>query len=141
MSNTPPNNSAAPPRPGADSVSRYIGLEITERSPDRVVAEWTVTPAHHQPFGIVHGGIHAAVTESLGSIAAGGWAREKGYGRIVGVNNSTDFYRPVSEGRLVSVCEPIHRGRTQQVWCIETRDAQGRLIARGQLRLQNIPAS
>ena len=53
-------------------------------------------------------------------------------------NNSTDFYRAVTDGELVSVAEPVHRGRSQQVWVVRTEDADGRLIARGQVRLQNL---
>ena len=59
-------------------------------------------------------------------------------GRVVGVNNNTDFYRGVTEGRLTSTARPIHRGRSQQVWAVETTDAEGRLVARGQVRLQNL---
>jgi uncharacterized protein (TIGR00369 family) len=57
---------------------------------------------------------------------------------VVGVNNNTDFYRGVTEGRLTSICRPVHRGRSQQVWAVETTDVQGRLVARGQVRLQNL---
>jgi uncharacterized protein (TIGR00369 family) len=64
------------------------------------------------------------------------WLGERG--RVVGVSNSTDFYRAVSEGDLSSVGRPIHRGRSQQVWVVETRDDQDRLVARGQVRLQNL---
>jgi acyl-coenzyme A thioesterase PaaI-like protein len=35
----------------------------------------------------------------------------------------------------------LHQGRLQQLWLIETRsDADGRLVARGQVRLQNLYA-
>jgi uncharacterized protein (TIGR00369 family) len=56
----------------------------------------------------------------------------------VGVHNSTDFYRAVSEGALRSTATPIHRGRSQQVWLVETHDADGRMVSRGQVRLQNL---
>lgn len=113
-----------------------LGLQFTEVTPDRAVAIWTAGPQHHQSFGIVNGGVHAAVVETVGSIGANVWLN--GRGHSVGVNNNTDFYRPVSEGELTSTGTPIHRGRTQQVWLIETHDTEGRLVARGQLRLHNI---
>jgi uncharacterized protein (TIGR00369 family) len=116
----------------------HIGLRITEVAPDRVVATWTAAEKHHQPYGIVHGGVHASVVETLGSVGSAAWFGDRG--KVVGVNNSTDFYRAVSEGDLTSVATPIHQGRTQQVWVIETRDADDRLVARGQLRVQNLPA-
>ena len=115
----------------------HLGLRITEVAADRVVATWTAGERHHQPYGIVHGGVHASVVETLGSVGSATWFGDRG--KVVGVNNSTDFYRAVSEGELTSVATPIHQGRTQQVWVIETKDADGRLISRGQLRVQNLP--
>jgi 1,4-dihydroxy-2-naphthoyl-CoA hydrolase len=114
----------------------YLGVEFEEVTGDRVVATWEATPALHQPYGIVHGGAHAGVVETLASVGAGTWLGDKG--QVVGVNNSTDFYRAVSEGRLTSTAVPVHRGRSQQVWIVETVDTDGRLVARGQVRLQNL---
>lgn len=119
------------------SFVEWLGLRFTEISGSRVVAEWTARADFHQPYGIVHGGIHASVVETLGSVGAAAWFLGKG--TCVGVSNSTDFYRPVTVGELVSTATPIHQGRTQQVWQIETLDAASKLIARGQLRLQNLP--
>ena len=115
----------------------HIGLRITEVSGDRVVATWTASDKHHQPYGIVHGGVHASVVETLGSVGSAMWFGDRG--KVVGVNNSTDFYRAVREGDLTSVATPIHQGRTQQVWVVETKDTDGRLVSRGQLRVQNLP--
>jgi 1,4-dihydroxy-2-naphthoyl-CoA hydrolase len=120
----------------------HLGLDLTEVSPGRVVATWTAGERHHQPYGIVHGGVHASVVETLGSVGSAAWASEhlpEGT-RVVGVHNSTDFFRAVSEGNLTSTGTPVHQGRSQQLWVVETRDAQDRLVARGQLRVQNLSA-
>ena len=114
----------------------YLGVEIQEASEDRVVAGWTVGEHLHQPHGIVHGGVHAGVVETLASIGAAIWLGDRG--QVVGVNNSTDFYRAVRVGRLTSTGTPVHRGRSQQVWVVETVDENGRMVARGQVRLQNL---
>lgn len=118
----------------------YLGLTLVEATPDRVVGRWQAGERHHQPYGIVHGGVHASVVETLGSVASALWLQQKlgRMGKVVGVANSTDFYKAVSEGELTSTALPIHRGRSQQVWVIETRDTEDRLIARGQLRVQNM---
>jgi uncharacterized protein (TIGR00369 family) len=116
--------------------TRMIGMEYVEASGSRVVATWTAEEKHHQPFGIVHGGVHCSIVETLASI--GGYLWLDGDGYCVGVNNSTDFYRPVKTGDLTSVATPVHQGRSQQVWVVETRDGQDRLVARGQVRLQNL---
>lgn len=57
---------------------------------------------------------------------------------MVGVNNNTDFLRAMSEGTAFGVSEPLHRGRSQQLWLVVIRDEAERLIARGQVRLQNL---
>ncbi len=114
----------------------HLGLELSEVSGDRVVGTWTATARLHQPYGILHGGVHCSVVETLASAGAATWLGDRG--KVVGVNNSTDFYRAVSEGRLTSTATPVHRGRSQQVWVVETVDEQGRVAARGQVRLQNL---
>jgi acyl-coenzyme A thioesterase PaaI-like protein len=58
----------------------------------------------------------------------------------VGVSNNTDFLRPMKEGRVDVVAEPIIQGQIQQLWqVIITRSSDGKEVARGQVRLQNIP--
>ncbi|WP_459546387.1 PaaI family thioesterase [Nocardia sp. X0981] len=114
-----------------------LGLRITELGPDRVVGEWTVTPQHHQPAGIQNGGVLCTVVETLASTGGAVWYGARG--TVVGVNNSTDFLRAVSEGTLTGAATPIHRGGLQQLWQVVITDADARLIARGQVRLQNLP--
>ena len=114
----------------------HLGLEFTEVSGDSVVATWSAAPKLHQPYGIVHGGVHCSVVETLASVGAAYWMGEQG--KVVGVNNNTDFYRAVSEGTLTSTATPLHRGRSQQVWLVETLTADGKVASRGQVRLQNL---
>jgi 1,4-dihydroxy-2-naphthoyl-CoA hydrolase len=120
-----------------------LDLEITRADADGVVVEWTVAEQHLQPYGLVHGGVHCTVNESAASIAAGLWYADQEYGAgggVVGVNNNTDFLRAARPGdRITATATPVHRGRQQQLWLIESRDAEGRLVARGQVRLQNLP--
>jgi uncharacterized protein (TIGR00369 family) len=115
---------------------RHLGIEFDEVTEDRVVATWEAAPKHHQPYGIVHGGVHCSVVETLASVGAATWLGDRG--QVVGVNNNTDFYRAAREGTMTSTATPVHRGRMQQVWVVETVDTDGRVIARGQVRLQNL---
>jgi 1,4-dihydroxy-2-naphthoyl-CoA hydrolase len=121
-----------------------LDLEVTHAAGDRVVLEWTVAEQHLQPFGLAHGGLHCLVNESTASIGAGLWFAQHDDGAgggVVGVNNNTDFLRAARPGdRMTATATPIHQGRLQQLWLIESRDADGRLVARGQVRLQNLPA-
>lgn len=117
-----------------------VGLQLTEITPDVVRGEWKVEPAQHQATGVLHGGVHCAVIESLASTAAWAWLnREGGLGGVaLGVSNATDFYRAVRAGTLFAEATPVHRGRQQQVWQVTISDENQKLIARGQVRLQNV---
>lgn len=116
-----------------------LGLEFLEIGPDRVVGQWEIRPDLWQPHGIVHGGVYCSVIESMASIAGATWLGDRG--QVVGVNNSTDFLRAVRTGTLRAEATPLHRGRSQQLWQVSITDPQDRLIARGQVRLQNLTAT
>jgi 1,4-dihydroxy-2-naphthoyl-CoA hydrolase len=113
-----------------------LGLKFDEVSGDRVVIRWRVRPELHQPFGIQHGGVYCAVVETAASVGGSVWLGDKG--QVVGVSNQTDFLRAVRDGELTAVGTPVHRGRSQQLWQVEIHDEDGRLVSRGQVRLQNL---
>lgn len=129
---------AVPPPELTAPFDAEIGLAYTEVTPDGIRAELTVKPTLLQPMGIVHGGVWCSVVESLASVSAYVWLSANGGGNVVGVNNNTDFLRAVTEGTVYAVSEPVHRGRRQQLWLVTIRDQQQRLVARGQVRLQNL---
>jgi len=116
-----------------------LGLTYLEMTPDGGRAQLTITEKLLQPWGIVHGGVYCAVIESLASVSAHVWLSENGGGTVVGVNNNTDFLRALRSGTVTAVSTPIHRGRRQQLWLITITDETDRTIARGQVRLQNLP--
>jgi uncharacterized protein (TIGR00369 family) len=113
-----------------------LGLRIVELGPDRAVLRWTAGPHLHQPYGILHGGVYCGAVETAASYGAARWYGERG--NVVGVSNQTDFLRAVREGELTATATPVHRGRLQQLWQVEIHDDDGRLVARGQVRLQNV---
>ncbi|MFW0796866.1 PaaI family thioesterase [Gordonia sp. CPCC 205515] len=116
-----------------------LGLVLDEVTEDAVLAHFEIGPQHHQPFGIVHGGVYCAVAESVASCSAFTWLHAVGIGgTAVGVNNNTDFIKSVSTGTVAVVSSPIHRGRRQQLWKVTMTDDQGKLVATSQVRLQNI---
>ena len=115
-----------------------LGLQIDEASGDRMVVRWEVAPNQWQPYGIVHGGVYCTVVETVASIAAALWLGDEG--QVVGVSNHTDFLRAIREGELVATGTPIHRGRTQQLWLVEVHDDGQHLVARGEVRVQNLTA-
>lgn len=114
--------------------TREMGISILKATPDEVTCEWEVTEKHHQPDGIVHGGVHCGVIETLASIGAAVVALPRGQ-RVVGLENSTSFVRAVRSGKLTGTARPVTRGRTTQVWEAWIRDPEGNLVAQGRVRL------
>ena len=120
---------------------RLLEIEFEQITPTRVSGSVAADERHHQPWGIVHGGLYTAVVETFPT--TGAYEAVKDRGQIaVGVANATDFIRPHRTGRLTVLAVPIQQGRTQQLWSVEMRrNEDDKLIARGQVRLQNIEAS
>jgi 1,4-dihydroxy-2-naphthoyl-CoA hydrolase len=114
--------------------NKAMGLRLTRASADGVEAELAVGEQHLQPYGIVHGGVHASIIESTCSTGAALHARQYGQ-TVVGVENSTSFLRAARQGTLRVSAEPIFRGRRSQVWEALVRDADGRALAVGRVRL------
>jgi uncharacterized protein (TIGR00369 family) len=111
-----------------------MGIVVTRATADEVACEWTVEQKHHQAYGIVHGGVHAGVIETLASIGAALVALPRGQ-RVVGLENNTSFIRAVREGKLHALARPVTRGRSSQVWEAWIRDGEERLVAQGRVRL------
>jgi 1,4-dihydroxy-2-naphthoyl-CoA hydrolase len=121
-----------------------LGARVESINADRATLRMPITPALHQPDGIVHGGVYCTIVETLASLGAAVWLGDRGH--VVGVANHTDFLRATRTGTLHAVGTPIHRGRTQQLWLVEISDAEpgtdgARLVARGEVRLANISST
>jgi 1,4-dihydroxy-2-naphthoyl-CoA hydrolase len=134
---------ADPVNPNLTTPSELMALldiQFDERTPTRVAGSVAADERHHQPWGLVHGGLYTTVVETFATTGAFEAIKDRGE-LAVGVSNSTDFLRPHSTGRLDVVAVPVHQGRTQQLWQVEIRrPSDGKLVARGQVRLQNVPA-
>jgi 1,4-dihydroxy-2-naphthoyl-CoA hydrolase len=115
---------------------KLLGVRVEQASGDRVVLACPVTPDLHQPFGLVHGGVHATLAETAASVGGALWFGDQG--KVVGVSNHTDFLRAVRAGELRAEATPLARGRTTQLWQVEISDEQGRLVAHAKVRLQNL---
>ncbi|MEE6177432.1 PaaI family thioesterase [Mycobacterium sp. 050134] len=137
----PPPPDAVPPPNFTAPFDTELGLRFTEVTPDGARAELEVQPKLLQPMGLVHGGVYCSIVESMASVSAYAWLNAQGGGgNVVGVNNNTDFLRSIGSGMVYGTTEPIHRGRRQQLWLVTITDDKDRVVARGQVRLQNLEA-
>ncbi len=120
----------------------HTGIELTDHGPDLATGRLEITEDHHQPYGVVHGGVYCTMIETLASTGAALWAIEQGMAGAVGLSNKTDFIRATTDGVLIGRAIPIHRGRTQQLWQVDLiREEDGKLAAHGEVRLQNVTST
>ena len=113
------------------------GLVLDKVETSHVTGWIDLGAEHHQPWGLVHGGVYTTAIESAASVGASTAADEHSL-VAVGVNNNTNFLRSMTEGRVTVDARAIQQGRTQQLWEVRITDDHSRLIATGQVRLQNI---
>lgn len=124
----------------ASELMALLDVQFDECTPTRVTGSIAADERHHQPWGIVHGGLYTSAIETFATVGAHDTVKDRGQ-LAVGVANATDFLRPHRSGRLGVVAVPVHQGRTQQLWQVDIRRPDDdKLVARGQVRLQNVEA-
>jgi 1,4-dihydroxy-2-naphthoyl-CoA hydrolase len=116
------------------------GVVIDELTGSRVTGHIDLGPEHHTPWGIVNGGVYCTVIEATASIGASAAVQDRDK-FAVGLTNTTRFLRPLTSGTVTVDAVALNQGRTQQLWRVDITDTTGRLIAHGEVRLQNVDAA
>jgi 1,4-dihydroxy-2-naphthoyl-CoA hydrolase len=106
---------------------RTLGIEMIELTEERVVATMAVDDRTRQPFGLLHGGASIALAETVASLGAAVFIDRERY-TAVGQEINGNHLRPKFDGVVRAVGKPVHVGRSTQVWSIEIRDEQERLV-------------
>ena len=105
-----------------------LGINFVDVGEHYLEAKMQVTPAHHQPAGVLHGGATAALAETVGSSAAAIFSKKENQ-ILRGVELSINHARGISEGFVFAKAVPIHMGRTMQLWKISIIDENNRDIS------------
>jgi 1,4-dihydroxy-2-naphthoyl-CoA hydrolase len=105
-----------------------LGFKVDELEIGRITGHFEITDAHKQPYGIVHGGVHAAFAESLASIGTYRAVAADGKAAM-GQSNNTSFLRSMTEGTAHGEAIAIHKGRTTWIWDVTIRDEEQRIVA------------
>lgn len=114
------------------------GLVLDRVAEASVSGHVELGPEHLTPWGVVHGGLYATVAESVASVGASAAVRGRGQ-FAVGVDNLTDFLRPMTGGRLAVTAAPVIQGQSEQLWEVTMSRADGKPVARSRVRLRNVP--
>lgn len=114
-----------------------MGLSLVSATADEVVAELVVSEKHHQPWGIVHGGVYCAMVETVCSVGAQLAIGNSG-GFIVGLDNQTSFLKATRSGTLRITAKPLARGKRTQLWEANVSNERGEAVATGRVRLMAV---
>jgi len=117
----------------ANTAVSHLGIEFVEVGDDFLVARVPVNRQTCQPYGLLHGGVSVVLAETLGSIGAA-YCVPAGT-RVVGLEVNANHLRAVSQGWVTATARPVHLGRRTQVWQIELREDDGRMVCTSRLTM------
>lgn len=111
---------------GLGALAEKMGIELKELSAEKAVATMPVA-GNTQPIGLLHGGAHVVLAESLGSFAANVHAHPWGY--AVGIELNASHHASIREGVVTGTCTAIKLGKTLTTHEIKMTDEQGNLLS------------
>ena len=105
-----------------------LGIEFTDVTPDKVVAQLAVRRDLCTVGDNLHGGAIMAFADTLGAVVA--ILNMPQGARTTTIESKTNFIGGAAEGSMVTgECTPVHKGRTTQVWQTRVTGADGKLVA------------
>ncbi len=105
----------------------HLGIEMTEIGEDYVKAKMPVDKRTRQPLGLLHGGAHVVLAESLGSMAANLCLDiTKEY--ALGLDINSNHIKSVRDGFVIGIAKPIHIGGKTHIWEIKIYDEKENLL-------------
>ena len=117
-----------------NTITKVLGIEITDFGPDYFCGKMPVDHRTVQPYGLLHGGASAVLAESLGSIA-GGMQVNRDTQTVVGVEINCNHLRSARDGWVYGKATSVKIGRKIQVWNIEIKNEDDKLVAVSRLTL------
>ena len=111
----------------------HLGMEFLEVGDDFIRGRVPVDERTRQPYGLLHGGVSVALAETLGSVAAGHVVAE-GH-TVVGLDINANHLKSARSGWVTGIARPVHIGRSTQVWHIDMRNDDGKLVCVSRLTM------
>ena len=114
--------------PSGTPFSTLMGVEVVERSKDRVVGRMVVRDDLCTAGGILHGGAYMAFADTLGATGA---VLNLGEGQwTTTLESKTNFFRGAPVGSTITgTATPLHVGRRSSVWQTRVTNEEGKLMA------------
>ncbi len=112
---------------GPEYMGTFLGITFTEWDENSLTATMPVNHKTHQPQGILHGGASVVLAETIGSYASALIIDREKY-TVVGLEVNANHVRPVRDGEIKGICEPLHIGRRTHVWNIKIVNEDNKLV-------------
>ena len=125
--------------PKIQTLMENLGIEIDYIGTDAIRGSMPVDDRTVQYYGMLHGGASVAFAESLASLASLAHVditKEK----VVGLEINANHIRGVAHGgKVTGEGKPVHIGRRTQVWQIEIKNEEGKLVCLSRCTIAVIP--
>jgi 1,4-dihydroxy-2-naphthoyl-CoA hydrolase len=117
-----------------NNMTHHLGIVFTEFGDDFLSAKMPIDHRTTQPYGILHGGASVVLAETLGSVA-GYFCVDISKQRVVGLEINANHIRGVREGFVYGTTKPIHIGSKTQIWSIEIKNEEGKMVCISRITL------
>ena len=111
-----------------NTLMRTLNITYTDAGEDFLVATMPVTPAVHQPVGLLHGGASVALAESVGSAASMLFVNPE-VSEVRGIEISANHLKAKRNGLVTATAKIVHKGRSIHLWEIRIVDENNNLIS------------
>ncbi len=111
-----------------NTLMRTLNITYTDAGEDFLVATMPVTPAVHQPIGLLHGGASVALAESVGSAASMLFLNPE-VSEVRGIEISANHLKAKRNGLVTATAKIVHKGRSIHLWEIRIVDENNNLIS------------
>lgn len=117
-----------------NTAASHLGIVFSEIGDDFLAATMPINNKTMQPLGLLHGGISAALSETVGSSAAN-YCVDQVKEYCVGLDINANHIRAVKMGLVTAIAKPLHLGRSTQVWEIKITSEDHKLICISRLTM------
>ncbi len=121
-----------------NTLMETLEISFVDIDDNYVIAKMPVGPKVFQPDGVLHGGAMVALAESVGSLASYMFVDYTKF-IIRGIEISANHVKSVKEGFVYAKAQPLHKGRTTQLWDIKITDDSQNLISVVKLSTISLP--
>jgi 1,4-dihydroxy-2-naphthoyl-CoA hydrolase len=112
---------------GHNTMGEWLGIEFTDIGEDFLKARMPVNERTRQPYGMLHGGASAVLSETMGSVASALVIDPQQF-ICVGLEINANHVRGVREDYVFGTVLPLHIGGSTHVWDIRIIDSQEKLV-------------